>query len=324
LLAEEAGLRYVDHTSSGVRRRRCGRGFLYVAADGGRVPPATTEWINSLAIPPAWTDVWITPHRHGHLLATGVDTAGRVQYLYHPDFRSAADDLKFARLALLGTRLPRLRRHVDTCIRRGDDRARATALLAHLIDTTLMRVGSPSSASTAKTFGASTLQRRHVSLHGGVVTFEFRGKGGIEQRIACEDPVIVRHVRHWRRGPGRRRASTLFQTADGWSPTRHDVATLLSGASGLDTTAKDLRTWGATAHMARVLCDGSVDDALRAYDEVAQRLGNTRSVCRASYVAPAIVEAWTSGELVQTWATSRASRWLRREERVVRTVLGRQ
>jgi DNA topoisomerase-1 len=318
LLVEEAGLRYVDRSRPGIERRRCGRGFVYFGPNGTRVSADTAEWIASLSVPPAWEDVWISPHRRGHLLATGVDEAGRRQYLYHPDFRSAAEDLKFARLALLATRLPRLRRHLADWVHARDERVRNTAHLAHLIDVTLMRVGSPESARAAKTFGASTLRHRHVSLHDGVVTFQFPGKGGVDQHIDCDDPVVVRYVR---RTPGRR-GSALFATRDGWSPTRRDVAAMLSDASGLDITAKDLRTWGATAHMARVLCDGTAADVLSAYDDVARRLGNTRAVCRASYVAPAVVEAWTNDMLADAWIASRASTWLRREERVVRHILG--
>jgi DNA topoisomerase-1 len=318
LLAEEAGLRHVDRHEPGLARRRCGRGFVYLDEHGTKVSRERAEWITSLAIPPAWSDVWISPDPAGHLLATGVDDAGRVQYLYHPDYRSAADELKFARLVLLGARLPRLRRHLATCIRSRDERTRTTAHLAHLIDVTLMRVGSPDAARSANTYGASTLRARHVSLHDGVATFEFPGKGGIEQRIDCDDRVIVRYVKQARR----RRGAPLFATSDGWSPTRRDVAAMLSAASGLDVTAKDLRTWGATAHMVRVLCDGSADGILDAYDAVAQRLGNTRSVCRASYVAPAVVEAWTSDALAQVWAASRTTKWLRREERAARAVLG--
>jgi DNA topoisomerase-1 len=183
-----------------------------------------------------------------------------------------------------------------------------------------MRVGSPEAARSAGTYGASTLRTRHVSLHDGIATFEFPGKGGVEQRIDCDDRVIIRYVKR----SSRRRGAPLFSTSDGWSPTRRDVAAMLSAASGLDITAKDLRTWGATAHMVRVLCDGSADGILDAYDAVAQRLGNTRSVCRASYVAPAIVEAWTSDALVEAWASSRTTKWLRREERAARAVLALQ
>ena len=156
-------------------------------------------------------------------------------------------------------------------------------------------------------------------MHDGLVTFRFRGKGGVEQRIDCDDRLVVGYVRRSRRRPG----TALFATADGWSPTRRDVAAMLSVGSGLDLTAKDLRTWGATAHMVRVLCEGSAEGVLEAYDAVAQRLGNTRTVCRASYVAPAIVDAWNGDVLAVTWSASRTTKWLRREERTARAVLGR-
>lgn len=312
LIAEEAGLRHVDVAELALERRRRGRGFTYVGPRGGRVDRAQRRWIEQLAIPPAWSEVRIAASPDCHILATGIDEAGRRQYRYHPGFRQAADDVKFARIAELGARIGDVRARARGAIDAGDEREQLTGLVVRLIDLTLVRVGTERYADEHDTYGASTLRCEHASTSGSLLTLCFTGKSGKEQCIEVDDAEIADFVQRRRR---RRRSGSelLFSTVSGWSVDADDVKAMLCEAAGLDVSAKDLRTWGASAAMIDALhggqlADGSASDpVLRAYDHVAERLGNTRNVARASYVAPTIETAHLDGSLAARWRTSRSS-----------------
>jgi len=312
LLAVEAGLRHVDITGLSIIRRRCGRGFTYLEPRGGRVDPSRRRWIEALAIPPAWTDVHIANDPDCHILATGIDDAGRRQYRYHPDFRAAADGLKFARMAELGPRIGDVRASINDAIASSDERVRLTALVTRLIDLTLLRVGTERYADEHDTYGASTLLVEHCTIDADTLTLCFTAKSGKEQCVAVADDALLGHI-----ADRRKLASSshpVFATSDGWSVDGHDVKQFLSEAARFDVSAKDLRTWGASATMIEALCDpnadvesSSDDPLIAAYDHVAARLGNTRTVARASYVAPAIEAAHATGSLSEYWAESRSS-----------------
>ena len=319
-VAADAGLVYLVGDRPGITRRRHGRGVVYEGPRGGRIDASTRGWIESLAIPPAWGDVWISPDREAHLLAHGVDAAGRTQYRYHPEFRRAADATKFARMSKIADRLPRLRAATRIALRSADERICIIGLVTHLIDCTLIRVGTERYAEENDSYGACTLLQRHVRIDAETVAFDFRSKGGLRRRFSVSDQLLAEQLSARRRP---RPSSPILVTSTGWTPSGADLADFLSSATGIDMTAKDLRTWGATSTMVGALCAPTQarDPLLAAYDVVAARLGNTRNVTRASYVAPRIVDAWESGELGQIWSTSRASARFSRAERAAAKAL---
>ncbi len=327
LIAEEAGLRHVDVGELSIERRRRGRGFTYVGPRGGRVDGAKRRWIETLAIPPAWTEVHIAAAPDCHILATGIDDAGRRQYRYHPGFRQAADDVKFARIAEFGARIGDVRVALEDAVESDDECRRLTGIVVRLIDLTLLRVGTERYADEHDTYGASTLRCEHASTTGSRLQLRFTGKSGKEQCVEVDDADIVGFVK------SRRRRATgsdlLFATESGWSVDGSDVKALLCAAAGIDVSAKDLRTWGASAAMIEALCDPSVENGtsadriIAAYDHVADRLGNTRAVARASYVAPAIERAYGKGSLQTMWRTSRSSSQRARSESTLDKVFAR-
>jgi DNA topoisomerase-1 len=312
VIADEAGLRHVDVDELTIERRRRGRGFSYVGPRGGQVDAAKRRWIEQLAIPPAWTDVRIAAAPDCHILATGVDDAGRRQYRYHPGFRQAADDVKFARIAELGARIGDVRAAVNDAIDSGDERQRLTGIVVRLIDLTLLRVGTERYADEHDTYGASTLRCEHASMsNSSVLQLCFTGKSGKEQCVdVTDDDIVGFAMQRCRRASG---PDLLFATPEGWSVDADDVKALLCQVSGIEVSAKDLRTWGASAAMVDALCDPTAtgaspsDPIVAAYDHVADRLGNTRAVARQSYVAPAIEDAHVDGELRPLWSASRSS-----------------
>ena len=324
-VARRAGLRHVDAATLPIVRRRRGTGFSYVGPDARHLSGRERERIDRLAIPPAWNDVRIAADDRCHLQAVGVDVEGRTQYRYHEAFRAAADAAKFARMSDIGERLPRLRselrRHLANC---GSDPASDVAGVIALIDRTLIRVGSHRYADEHQSYGASTLLRRHVSAAGTGLRLRFTGKGGIDRDIVIDDPAIAGPVlRCHARGLGP--DDPVFTGPEGGRLTGDAVAEALSTWSGIEMTAKELRTWGATATMVRELMEPDLarhsdsDDALlAAYDGVASRLGNTRDVARSSYVAPVVVDAHESGRLEEVWRRSRRSQHFDRGEQCCR------
>lgn len=325
-MATTASLRYVEDGEPGHRRIRRGKGFSYVDESGDPLPELDREWIRSLAIPPAWRDVWICPDREGHILATGYDDAGRKQYIYHPRWEEIRDQVKFERMADFGGRLPYLRKHVDRELRRpGLAREKVLALAVAVLDRTLIRVGNRQYAETNDSYGLTTLTGEHVDLNGSRVVLAFNGKGGAHHERAFSDRRLASLLGRCQELGGQ----TLFsyETDDGvGSVGSSDVNAFLAEVTGQQFTAKDFRTWGASSVVVGCLAAGVVQAEpaqafLEAVDVAAERLGNTRQVCRSSYVHPIVEEAHEDGRLVRAWKGSRAGKWMSRAESTVTKLL---
>jgi DNA topoisomerase I len=311
--ADEAGLRYVDDRGPAIRRRRAGRGWVYMGPAGKRVTDENRiAWIKRLAIPPAWTDVWICPIRNGHIQATGRDARGRKQYRYHPRWREVRDASKYGRLIAFARSLPRIRRRTDRDLRRrGLPREKVLALVVRLLEETLIRVGNDEYARDNRSYGLSTLRDRHVAIDGDHLRFRFRGKGGKEHEIGIRDRRLARLVRQCQEIPGQE----LFQYYDPdgrrQEVTSGDVNDYLREVAGSDFTAKDFRTWAGTVAASMALREFSAIDSaarrkkavVRAIEQVAMELGNTPAVCRSCYVHPEVVESYLDGTLVDALAT---------------------
>ncbi|MFF5053169.1 DNA topoisomerase IB [Micromonospora sp. NPDC000663] len=303
-------LRRSDPGRPGYRRRRRGKGWLFLDPAGDAVrDPDVLARLRDLVIPPAWQDVWISPYPNGHIQATGIDAAGRKQYLYHPVWREKQDEAKFDHMLEVARRLPALRERVGRDLDgRGLGRDRVLATVARLLDMGMFRVGNEQyAAGDDPTFGVSTLRPEHARTRGGCVVFEFPAKGGIEQVRRIEDPELCGVLVDLRRR--RRRAERLFGYWDGreWRDVRSDeVNGYLRDASGGEMTAKDFRTWHATVlaatELATVGLARSVTARRRAVAavmrEVADLLGNTPTVARTSYVDPRIVDLYHDGVVV--------------------------
>jgi DNA topoisomerase I len=330
--AEEAGLRYVTDAMRGFRRRRAGKGFSYIGPDGDRISdPDQIAWFNRLAIPPAWTDVWISPNKEGHIQATGRDARGRKQYRYHPRWRSVRDEAKYGRLVEFARKLPHIRHRTERDLRRrGLPREKVLALVVRLLEETLIRVGNDEYARENRSFGLSTLRDRHVTVRGAEVKFSFRGKGGKEHEVEFRDRRLARLVRACQEIPGQE----LFQyyDADGrrTDVTSGDVNDYLREISGEEFTAKDFRTWAGTVAAAMALQEFlEIDDEagrkkaiVSAIERVARQLGNTPAVCRACYVHPEVLDRYLDGTMVdalsrQATGAGRGAHALRPEEAAV-------
>jgi len=299
---------YSSDLQPGIRRRRRGTGYVYVAPDGRPVKDEETlARIRKLAIPPAYRDVWICVRANGHLQATGYDARGRKQYRYHPRWRAVRDEDKFRRMLQFGKVLPRLHQRIAADLRlKGMPRERVLATVVRLLETTLIRVGNEEYARANRSYGLTTLRNRHVEVEGDTIAFEFRGKHGIRHRISVSDPRAARVVRRCLDLP----EQELFEYVDGRGERRDvtssDVNGYLKEITGEVYTAKDFRTWYATMSALAELngCDfrtareakARVKDML---DEVSGRLGNTPAMCRKCYVHPAVIDAFLAGELRQ-------------------------
>lgn len=307
--AKAAGLRYVHDSKPGIRRERHGDGFRYVDAHGHRVDDDDTlKRIKSLAVPPAWRDVWICPQANGHLQATGRDAKGRKQYRYHPKWRNVRDEVKYERMIKFGQALPAIRQEVDRAMRLpGLPREKVLATIVYLLEATMMRVGNEEYARTNKSFGLTTLQRRHVKIDGSDVEFRFRGKSGVFHKVKVHDRRLARIIARTRDLPGQE----LFHYEDENGETHHidsaDVNEYLRAISGEDYTAKDFRTWAGTVLAALALREFEKFDSqtqakknvVRAIESVAEKLGNTPSICRKCYVHPAIIDAYLDGTVLE-------------------------
>ncbi|WP_232631497.1 DNA topoisomerase IB [Methylobacterium sp. Leaf118] len=306
--AREVGLRYVDDTKPGLRRKRSGKGFRYLDAKGAPIRNAKViERLKSLAIPPAYTDVWICPHPNGHIQATGRDEKGRKQYRYHPRFREAREASKFHRIMAFAEALPGIRRHIDADMgRRGLPREKVLATVVHLLETTLIRVGNDDYARTNKSYGLTTLRTPHVTVAGAEMRFRFKGKSGKEWSVSVRDRRVARIVKACQDLPGQE----LFQYIDDDGARRDvtssDVNAYLRAITGEDFTAKDFRTWAGTVLAALALREFEAFDSdarakknLRAaIESVASRLGNTPTICRKCYIHPEILGCYLEGGLL--------------------------
>jgi len=314
--AKHAGLLYVTDGVAGITRRRVGGGWSYYDPGGARIDdPRVRRRLNSLAIPPGWTDVWICPDAEGHIQATARDARGRKQYRYHPSYREARDRSKFRRMLEFSEALPALRSRIEHDLRSATlGRNQLLATVVRLLDKTLIRVGNDEYARANRSFGLTTLRRRHVHVAGSTLRFTFRGKSGVEHSIAIHDLRLAHIVQRCQDLPGQE----MFQYVDAFgrrqSITSDDVNAYLREISGRDITAKDFRTWGGTMLAAlelRAMGPASSRreadrNVLRAIDAVSERLGNTRAVCRKYYVHPGLLDAYHLGLTVPAARAARA------------------
>ena len=305
--ARQAGLRYASDGETGIRRRRRGPGFSYEDAAGRAVrDPETLARIRALAIPPAWTEVWICRWPNGHIQATGRDARGRKQHRYHARWRQARDESKFGRMIEFAGALAAIRERTDADLARpGLPREKVLAAVVRLLELTLIRVGNEEYARLNRSFGLTTLRNRHARIDGTQVRFRFRGKGGLQHEVGIRDRRLARVVKSCQELPGQE----LFQYVEDDGVVRDvasdDVNEYVRETSGGDFTAKDFRTWAATVLAYRALRAlepaASATDAKRnvvaAMRETAGRLGNTPAVARQSYVHPAVVEAYLDGQV---------------------------
>ncbi|WP_019139784.1 DNA topoisomerase IB [Noviherbaspirillum massiliense] len=306
--AKAVGLRYVSDAMPGIARKPWKDGFRYLDPDGEPVrDEATLARIKSLAIPPAWTDVWVCPWENGHLQATGRDAKRRKQYRYHPRWRNVRDESKYERMISFGKALPEIRRQVDAALKLpGLPREKVLATIVQLLEATMIRIGNQEYARTNRSFGLTTLRDRHVRIDGSEVLFRFRGKSGVQHEIKVDDPRLARIIRKSRDLPGQE----LFQYVDEDGEQRTvdsaDVNDYLRSITGEDYTAKDFRTWAGTMLAALALQEFQKFDSeaqakkniVQAIESVAQKLGNTPTICRKCYVHPAVIEAYLDGTIL--------------------------
>lgn len=307
--ARAAGLRYVHDDRPGIRREAVKDGFRYLDASGDPVADDTTlKRIKALVIPPAWTEVWICPQANGHLQATGRDARGRKQYRYHAKWREARDEVKYERMLKFGQALPAIRAEVDRALKLpGLPREKVLATIVYLLEATMMRVGNEEYARTNKSFGLTTLRNRHAKVDGSDVEFSFRGKSGVYHKVKVHDRRLARIVARSRDLPGQE----LFQYVDEDGATHSidssDVNDYLRAITGEDYTAKDFRTWSGTVLAALALQEFEKFDSeaqakkniVRAIESVAEKLGNTPSICRKCYVHPAVLDAYLEGAALE-------------------------
>jgi DNA topoisomerase IB len=290
----------------GWTRRRAGKGFAYLDEHGARLPAEDVERIRSLAIPPAWTDVWICPWPNGHLQAVGTDAAGRRQYLYHPMWRVKRDQEKYDRVLLAARRLPRARKRIlrDLALD-GMPRERAAAAAVRLLDLGYFRIGNDAYTEDNGSFGLTTLERHHVRRRGDVIVFSFVGKSGVEHTVEIDDAVAIEVLERMRKRRSASRRLLAYQQGSSWSDL--DAATVngyLGDLLGGEMTAKDFRTWHATVLAALALAttdepgdtQASRKRAVKAaVEEVARYLGNTPTIAKGSYIDPRVLDHYDSG-----------------------------
>ena len=306
--AETAGLTYVSDEEPGIRRKKAGTGFSYVTSQGTKVQDQKTlKRIRKLAIPPAWTDVWICAKPDGHLQATGRDARGRKQYRYHAAFREVRESTKYEHMVEFANSLPAIRRTLaEHMTLRGLPREKVLATVVHLLETTLIRVGNDSYAKDNKSYGLTTLQTNHVEVNGTELKFHFKGKSGKTWQLRVKNRRAAKIVRACQELPGQE----LFQYIDEdgvlRDVTSSDVNAYLKEITQRDITTKDFRTWHGTVLAAVALQEVQTVESKAAFkrnvkgaiESVAARLGNTATICRKCYVHPEVLQAYAEGELL--------------------------
>ncbi len=310
-------LRFVEGDEPGYTRKRQGDGFIYLTASGKRITSAKLiERLNAIALPPAYEQAWYARDPHAHLQATGIDARGRKQYRYHADFRSGREEEKFSRCGDFATALPRIRKAVERDLaKRGIGKERVVAAVVRILDMGKVRVGNVAYARENKSFGATTLRNRHAKVARDKVMLDYVGKSGIRHRIGIGDRRLANIVKKCQDLPGQ----TLFQY-EGENGALHpvssgDVNDWLRDNGGDGFTAKNFRTWGASATAYRILCEAQGKTKLKPLLlEVSTRLGNTPAVARKSYIHPAIIEAVLDPP-EREWKLPRATKWLSAAER---------
>lgn len=315
-----AQLSFVDDSEPGITRRKVrGDKWAFFLPDGTRITDREEiDRLNRIALPPAYEKCWYCARPDGHLLAFGYDTRGRKQYRYHPSWREEREASKFALCAQFGRRLPKLRARVaEDLASRNLSRERAIASVVALLDTGAIRIGNEQYAKQNKSFGATTLRNRHAKIERGTLRLKFRGKSGKQHEIDCDDPALVRCVRKMQDLPGQH----LFQYVDeDGTPTpvhSHDVNEYLHETMGGAFTAKHFRTWAASAFAFGRLCEEPALTLKALTTEVSERLGNTPTIARKSYIHPAVIAVVKGGEgaPVMPEKLPRSTEWLSREER---------
>ena len=315
-------LHYVDDTQPGIRRKTVRGKFQYFDPKGVRIIDADEiKRLNALAVPPAYTDVWICADPRGHLQATGRDARGRKQYRYHPRWREVRDADKYSRLREFGLALPKLRKQLETLLDApGFSRDKVMATVITLLDATLIRVGNTQYARDNRSYGLTTLRSRHVEVNGSAILFQFRGKSGIEHQITVKDRRLARIIKRCLEIPGQNLFQYLDENGERHTVSSHDVNSYLQTLTGADFTAKDYRTWAGSALALAVLRElqwESEAEAKRHVVEmvksVSKQLGNTPAVCRKCYIHPAVVERFLLGALAEL-PRPRVRKGLRSEE----------
>jgi DNA topoisomerase I len=306
--AETAGLSYVSDEEPGIRRKKSGKGFTYVGPNGKKVEDkATLDRIRSLAIPPAYTDVWICARPSGHIQATGRDAKGRKQYRYHPAFREVRESTKYEHMIEFAKGLPAIRRTIDEHMKLpGLPREKVLATVVHLLENTLIRVGNADYAKQNKSYGLTTLRDPHVKVEGAELKFQFKGKSGKTWRLAVKDRRIAKIVKACQDLPGQDLFQYLDEAGERQSVTSADVNAYLKEITGRDITAKDFRTWAGTVLAAMALSEFEEFDSeakakknIRdAIEKVSSRLGNTPTICRKCYVHPEVFACYLDGALL--------------------------
>jgi DNA topoisomerase-1 len=327
--ARQAGLRYVDDAMPGYSRELVDGAFRYRDTAGKLLQDeAELQRIRKLAIPPAYTDVWISPYKNGHLQATGRDARGRKQYRYHTAWREQRDATKYNRMLAFGHALPKLRRRVQRDLaRKALCREKVLALIVQLLESTLIRVGNDEYVRSNQSYGLTTLRHRHVAIAGSRLVFRFRGKSGQQHEIALTDKKLARIVRHCRELPGQELFQYIDKNGERQTVSSGDVNDYIREIAGDEFSAKDFRTWAGTLLTAGTLnamepfasATEAKQNTQNAIKEVACLLGNTPAVCRKCYVHPAILDAYLSQSLQAAIALpgngAEKYRGLRKEEK---------
>lgn len=308
--AKDAGLRYMSDSMPGIHRKPAGDDFIYIGVDGKPIRDARElERIRSLVIPPAWTDVWISPTPRGHIQATGRDAKGRKQYRYHDRWRTARDETKYERMIAFGEALPHIRKRVAEDLGgSGLTREKVLATVVRLLDETDIRVGNQEYARENESYGLTTLHNEHVEIAGSTLHFQFRGKSGKEHSVEVRDQRVAKIVKRCQDLPGQELFQYLDDTGERRLIESSDVNEYLREISGQDFTAKDFRTWAGTVLAAHALRDmGAAETKTTAKKNVsaavklaAEHLGNTPTICRKCYVHPSVVASYLDGSLMES------------------------
>src|SRR4051812_5567434 len=306
--AESAGLTYVSDEEPGIHRKKAGTGFTYVRPGGGKVEDeATLDRIRSLAIPPAYTDVWICAKANGHIQATGRDAKGRKQYRYHPAFREIRESTKYEHMLEFAKGLPAIRKTIDEHMSlRGLPREKVLATVVHLLENTLIRVGNSDYVKQNKSYGLTTLRNPHVKVEGSELRFQFKGKSGKQWRLQVKDRRIAKIIRACQELPGQRLFQYQDENGEVRDVTSADVNAYLKEITRRDITAKDFRTWAGTVMAALALQEFEAFDTKAtqkknlkaAIERVSSRLGNTPTICRKCYIHPEVLNAYVEGNLL--------------------------
>ena len=308
--AREAHLRYVTDESPGITRIKNGKSFSYKDANGKKVTDKETiERIRHLAIPPAYIHVWICPYSNGHLQATGKDSRGRKQYRYHGRWRKIRDETKYDTMIAFGKALPKIRRRVHKDVKLpGLPKEKILATIVELMEKTLIRVGNEEYARENKSYGLTTMQNKHVEIHGSQIHFEFKGKSNVQHDIGLNDTRLARIIKNCQDLPGHELFQYVDENGERHAVHSEDVNTYLKDITGQDFTAKDFRTWYGTVLTARALQAFEAFDSeaegkkniIMAVESVAKELGNTKAVCRKCYIHPAIINSYMDKSLAKS------------------------